>query len=57
MLKNVAMKNIEKIKLNTKKLWQIAKGHHPHHSGAGKHITLPHKGTRGDKNRRAIQEQ
>lgn len=50
------MKN-EKIKLNVKPSWQVAKGHSPHHSGAGKHIPLPYKGTRSAKNRKAIQEE
>lgn len=50
------MKN-NKIKINTKKIWQIGKGHNNHLSGSGEHDNRPNRQrTRGDINRKIIGE-
>ena len=46
----------ERIKLNVKKPWQVAKGPQIHLRG-GKMTPAPLKGTRGEKARKALREQ
>lgn len=51
------MSKYGKIKLKTKKIWELAHGHNIHRSGSGHHDNRPRRSrTRMDIRRRAIAE-